>query len=101
MTHRMSEDGATLTVAFTGQINFSANIEFRDLLAEIVEKRPQRVVFDLSDLAAVDSVGLGLLYIANEEVAAMGAKLILAHPRDRVARLLELTESAQIFEILH
>jgi anti-anti-sigma factor len=100
MSYRFSEQSGTVTVTFTGQMNFTVNVEFRELLANIVEKRPQAVVFDLSELTMIDSVGLGLLYIAQEDIAAVGAKLSLARPRDKVARLLELTEASKTFEII-
>lgn len=101
MSYRLSEQSGTVTVTFTGQMNFTVNVEFRELLANIVAKKPQNVVFDLSELTMIDSVGLGLLYIAQEDIAGIGAKLCLANPRDKVARLLELTEASKTFEIVH
>jgi anti-anti-sigma factor len=100
MSYRFSEQSGVVTVVFSGVMNFTVNVEFRELLATIIEKRPQRVVFDLSELTMIDSVGLGLLYIAQEDIAAVGAKLCLARPQGKVARLLELTEAAKTFEII-
>ena len=73
--------------------------EFQIMLEELVGRKTRRVVFDLSSLNHIDSVGLGLLYIAQEDLAGQGAKLSLASPQDAVYRLLELTEANKTFEI--
>jgi anti-anti-sigma factor len=101
MSYRFSEQAGEVTITFTGLMNFTVNVEFRELLTTIMERKPTRVVFDLSELTMIDSVGLGLLYIAQEDIASVGAKLCLARPKDKVARLLELTEAAKTFEIVN
>lgn len=100
MDYRLSETGGVVTVALAGSLNFAVNENFQSLLAKAVAAKPRRVVFDLSGLKAIDSVGLGLLYIAQEDLSAIGAKLALASPREAVARLLELTEADKTFEII-
>lgn len=100
MKYRTSESNGVLRVALEGQLNFAANEEFQGLLDQLVKAAPRQVILEMGALTGIDSVGLGLLYIAQEDLGGVGAKLTLASPKDNVARLLELTEAAKTFEII-
>lgn len=80
-----------------GQLDFSANDSFEHLLDGLKVDKPQRLVFDLTGLTSIDSVGLGLLYIASEDLA--GVPVVLRHPQGYVARLLDLTDAKKMFQI--
>lgn len=100
MDCQFSEQGGATHVALNGQLNFAANEDFQLVVERISKIRGGRVVFDLSGISHIDSVGLGLLYIAHEELAAVGSHLTLTRPRDAVLRMLELTEADETFEIV-
>lgn len=100
MQYQTSESNGVLRVSLEGQLNFAANEEFQGLLDNLVKASPRQVILDMGRLTGIDSVGLGLLYIAQEDLSGVGAKLTLASPRDNVARLLELTEASKTFEIV-
>jgi len=100
MDYTLSEQGGETHVALTGQLNFAANEDFQTVVERISKIRGARVVFDLSSVSHIDSVGLGLLYIAHEELAAIGSRLTLFKPRNTVLRMLELTEADETFDIV-
>ena len=100
MKHKTTNNNGAVQVSIEGALNFAANEDFHVLLDSVVNLAPRSVVFNLSAVSGIDSVGLGLLYIAQEDLAAINAKLSLAAPRDGVLRLLELTEANKTFEIL-
>jgi anti-anti-sigma factor len=100
MDYRFSEQGGVTHVTLTGQLNFAANEDFQAIVERIAKIRGSKVVFDLANLSHIDSVGLGLLYIAHEELAAVGSSLSLLHPRDTVLRMLQLTEANETFDII-
>ncbi|MFD2233637.1 STAS domain-containing protein [Phaeospirillum tilakii] len=100
MDYRFSEQGGVTHVALAGQLNFAANEDFQAIVERVTKLRGAKVVFDLSGLSHIDSVGLGLLYIAHEELASVNSKLVLQHPRDTVLRMLQLTEADETFEII-
>ena len=100
MNYRITDSNGIVQVAMEGALNFAANEEFQGLLETLVKMTPGRVVFNLAGLTSIDSVGLGLFYIAHEDLLAIKAKVVLASPRDNVARLLELTEANKTFEIV-
>lgn len=99
MQYRVARDGRAITVALNGQLDLDANEKFAAMLRDLEGIGTAQVVFDLSGLTHMDSVGLGLLYIAQEELDRGGNRLALSMPSGPVKRLLELTESGQTFEI--
>ncbi len=99
MQFSLRDDGASVHVALEGQLNFAANEDFQGLLAQLTPHRNKSIIFDMTALSHIDSVGLGLLYIAREDVGDAGSTIILAHPRDNVLRMLQLTEAHKTFEI--
>lgn len=99
MQYKIREEGATVHVSLDGQLNFAANEDFQSLLIKLTSAKNRQVVFDMSGLSHIDSVGLGLLYIAREDLTDAGSSICLAHPRETVFRMLELTEAQKTFEI--
>ncbi len=99
MQFKVKEEGANVHVSLEGQLNFAANEDFRGLLTQLAGWKNKKIIFEMSGLSHIDSVGLGLLYIAGEDMAEAGSSIMLTHPRDNVFRMLELTEAHKTFEI--
>lgn len=99
MEYNLTRHGEGATVALAGQLNFACNEAFADLLRDLGGIGRGEVAFDLSRLSHIDSVGLGLLYVAREQLAGGGASMFLLSPRGGVKRLLELTEAGDTFDI--
>jgi len=97
--YRLVDEGDGLTVALEGRLDFAAERQFQELLADLVVSHKRRILFDLSGLSHIDSVGLGLLYIAREDLGNVNIALALLRPRETVLRMLELTETTKIFAI--
>ena len=55
---------------------------------------------DLTDVGFMDSTGLRSLFRLHDIATAHGGRLRLLHPSDRLMRLLELTDTADQFEIV-
>ena len=99
MNYRLDTTADGVTVSLEGLLNYAANQDFVTLLQELGEIGAGQVVFDLSALRHIDSVGLGMLYIAKEQLAGKGASICLSSPQPNVKRMLELTEAGDVFEI--
>lgn len=97
MEYKVQNDGSTALVTLEGQLDFSANDTFEKLLDVLKSNPPSTLIFDLTGLSTIDSVGLGLLYIASEDLS--GVPVILRNPQGYVARLLDLTDAAKMFQI--
>ena len=96
---RIEDDGAQEIVHLDGQLNFPANEFFEDLIQKLIAKGRKKIVFDLSKVTHIDSVGLGLLYSVKEDLGAVSSVLHLKSPQGMVLRLLELTDAHKSFEI--
>jgi len=62
-------------------------------------RRERFLVFDLSDVEAVDSAGLGELVAILTLARTTGCSIRLANPRPRVRQLLDITKLSSVFEI--
>jgi len=100
MNFQIEEDRNGVCVHMAGDLNFAANAEFKAVLDKLGHVAGRSVTFDLAKVPHIDSVGLGLLYIAKEEVVAAGTKIRLRSPQANVMKLLKLTDADADFEIL-
>ena len=67
------------------------------MLDTIKTRNPRKVVFDLGGVSSLDSVGLGLLFIAREEFTDIQCPFSLRKASGSVARLLALTNAKMSF----
>lgn len=99
MKYVITGDAGCLTVRIDGVLNFSVNEDFQNLLRELLARKPAQVVFDFANVPSVDSVGLGLLYIAHEDLSGLGSKCSIINPQQSVIRLLQLTQADRLFAV--
>jgi anti-anti-sigma factor len=91
-------DDETLSVALAGEFDAGSVDEFRAAVqGESVLWR--RLLLDMSDLAFMDSTGLGALVRLNQRARELGLELLLVRPSPPVVRLLELTGLEQQFAV--
>lgn len=99
MKYTSSESAGALIVNITGILDFSCNEEFEVMLDSLKASKPRKVVIDLSGVSSLDSVGLGLLFIAKEEFTDIQCQFSLRRPQGAVARLLNLSNARMTFSI--
>lgn len=94
------ESGAQL-FHFHGRITFGRETEAcRQTLKSLLSRGKRNIVFDLSDVEAVDSAGIGFLVSCLTTVRNEGGHLRLAQPQQRVDYVLGITKLYTVFEIL-
>lgn len=96
MEYRIDKDGSNVTVVFTGDITFSENVSFRQILKELAESEIQNCTFDLENVGMVDSAGLGMFLIAKEQADTSGWKLTVSGAQGHVASMLKLTKLSDL-----
>jgi anti-sigma B factor antagonist len=99
MDIQVTTAGSDVVVRFDGRFDFTAGEVFRSALGRVRDQTGTVVVFDFSKLTHVDSVGLGLLLAAKDELGGFGKRACVQSPNANVMRLLELTGADTIFEI--
>jgi anti-anti-sigma factor len=90
--------GDTLRVTLSGELDASAVQAFRAAV-EDSDLPWRRAELDLSDVAFMDSTGLGVLLGLHERAREEGREVVLARPSAPVMRLLELTGLEQRFAL--
>ena len=98
MDYQIKTDGRKAQVVFAGDITFSENVSFRQLLKDISEQNVDSCEFDLSAVDMVDSAGLGMFLIAREQAETSGWKLTVSGAQGHVASMLKLTKLSDLLD---
>ncbi len=99
MIYRIEEVDEDKAIAhITGDITFSENVRFRQLLSDLVEKEVTHCTFDLSEVKMVDSSGLGMFQVAKEQADTSNWTLTVEGASGHVASLLKLTRLNDLLE---
>lgn len=98
MDYRIENNDGNARAIFTGDITFSENVSFRQLLKDLAEQKVQSCVFDLAGVDMVDSAGLGMFLIAREQSETAGWKLSVRGAQGHVASMLKLTKLSDLLE---
>lgn len=96
----INDGDAGLNVRLDGGLDFSASNEFKHRVLRLAAARSKALTFDLAQVSRIDSVGLGLLHIAREEVYGEDCRVRLPSPQGGVMRMLELNEAGADFDIV-
>lgn len=91
-------DGTILVVAQKERLTIDISTDFKHAMAEIVEKRGNRIVLDLSNVEFIDSSGLGALVAVKKSVHPDGS-LTLCGINEQVLSLVKLTQLTKLFNI--
>jgi len=83
----------------SGNLVFASRDSFSRLLGDLARCEGPSVVFDLAALNAIDSVGLGMIHVAFDDLSSKGRVLRVEKPRGMVRQLFELTEAHRHFEV--
>ena len=98
MDYKINNNGGQATVVFSGDITFSENVSFRQLLKDVAEQTVTSCEFDLSGVDMVDSAGLGMFLIAREQADTAGWKLSVTGAQGHVASMLKLTKLSDLLD---
>lgn len=89
----------TVLLALSGELDLSSGPELRAEVDAAATEGASRLVLDLAGTEFMDSSMLKELLRANAELSGAGAQVVLVAPQPPVARLLELTRTAELFTI--
>jgi anti-sigma B factor antagonist len=82
-----------------GEIDLHVSPSVTASLNEMIEKKPERVVVDLSEVTYIDSAGLAALIGAMQRVEGYGGKFMLASLQETVRSIFEISRLDQVFQI--
>ncbi|PWT80019.1 MAG: anti-sigma factor antagonist [Acidobacteria bacterium] len=82
-----------------GEIDLHVSPVITASLNALIEKKPERIVIDLSEVTYIDSAGLAALIQAMQKVEAYGGKFLLASLQETVRSIFEISRLDQVFQI--
>jgi anti-sigma B factor antagonist len=82
-----------------GEIDLHISPRVAVSLAQIIQKKPDRVVVDLSRVTYLDSSGLAVLIEAMQNTEEYGGKFSLAGLQENVRSIFEIARLDQVFRI--
>ena len=83
----------------TGEIDLHVSPAVTQSLNAMTEKKPERIVIDLSRATYIDSAGLAALILAMQKVQAFGGKFFLAGLDETMSSIFETSRLNRIFQI--
>jgi anti-sigma B factor antagonist len=86
-------------LSLKGEIDLHVSPSVTASLNAMVEKKPRRLVVDLSDVTYIDSAGLAALIEAMQKVEGYGGKFLLAGLQETVRSIFEISRLDQVFQI--
>ena len=86
-------------VPLKGEIDLHVSQTVTAELSDLIGKKPERLVVDLSEVSYIDSAGLAALIQAMQKVEADGGKFMLAGLQETVRSIFEISRLDQVFQI--
>jgi anti-sigma B factor antagonist len=91
--------GQDLVIALSGAIDLHHAPHVHQALISACEQRPRRLIIDLTDVAYMDSSGIGTLVEVFRRVNAYQGSLALFGLNQRVRSVFEITRLERFFKI--
>ncbi|MGH8102110.1 MAG: STAS domain-containing protein [Chthoniobacterales bacterium] len=86
-------------IPLEGEIDLHVSPTIAAALTKMLEKKPKRLVVDLSRVSYIDSSGLATLIEAMQNVQEYGGKFALAGLQETVSTIFEIARLDQVFKI--
>jgi anti-anti-sigma factor len=91
--------GDALEILISGRLTYEDHEQFREMITSIDGSPGQRIVFDFSDLAFIDSAGLGMLVVAKDLAAAKAMTVQMRNAKDLVGKLMTLVKFHDVIPV--
>lgn len=96
----MSENGDELLIILKGEIDHHSAVRIRsEIDGRISRIRPRVAVLDLSTIDFMDSSGLGLIMGRYAKMQAIGGRLTVRNPNERIVKIFKLAGLERIVSI--
>ena len=93
-------EGDVLLIRLDGEIDHHGAVGIRSKLDDMIfEKRPKKVILDLSEISFMDSSGLGLIMGRYTLLKDFGGVLTLKNPTQAILKILKLAGMEKVIKI--
>ena len=91
-------DGRT-TVTLKGDIYTEQGDELHQVFTDILDKNPNEVVIDLSDLKSITSSGIGKIVYLYKDLNKKGGKIRIVGVNDTIMQIFRIVKLDKLMEI--
>ncbi len=99
MEFQTRQTGDAIEAHLSGRLEFTDHDRLRDIVALLETPKARRFVVDVSRLDFIDSAGLGMILILQEEAEQKNISMVVRGPRDDVKRSIDLAKIGEIVAI--
>ncbi|MBI3628299.1 MAG: STAS domain-containing protein [Candidatus Rokubacteria bacterium] len=99
MEIEVTQTGGVTLVVPKGDLDMGTADQMKRTLTELIEKGQSKLVMDLTDVAYVDSSGLGALVAAMKRARAVGGNLKLCGLQEDVRSIFEMTRLIKVMAV--
>lgn len=99
MAKKISSASPGSVLPLEGEIDLHVSPRISLLLNEMIARKPERLVVDLSKVTYLDSSGLAVLIEAMQNVEKDGGKFAIVGMQETVRSIFEIARLDQIFRI--
>jgi anti-sigma B factor antagonist len=82
-----------------GEIDLRTSPQLRGTFLDLVDRKPARIILDLSGVSYVDSSGVGTIVELKRRAMRHESRIILVGLQERVRSVFEITRLDKFFEI--
>ena len=86
-------------VPLKGEIDLHVAPTVTAAFNDVIDRKPERLVVDLTDVSYIDSAGLATLIQAMQKVEGYGGKFMLSGLQETVRSIFEISRLDQVFQI--
>jgi len=97
---RLTHDGGRCEAFLSGELDVSTSERLRAELLQLIGDGCRTLVIDMSDLALIDSTGLGVLVGVLKRILQHGGQLVLRSPRPAARKVFDITGLDRVFQIV-
>jgi HptB-dependent secretion and biofilm anti anti-sigma factor len=99
MDYRLSLEDDRSEAALTGRLTFNDFDRMRSLTRDLCRQAGQSVTLQSAGLEFIDSSGLGMLLILEEELRKAGKQMVLRGAHGQVRRVLTVAELGDVLNM--
>lgn len=99
LTTHECDSGLIITFPEQVQLEGDRSHDFKDRIQSVISGKGCRVIVDLTNVALIDSSGLGALISALKALRAKGGDLVLCSMSRQVRTVFEITRLLRVFEV--
>jgi anti-sigma B factor antagonist len=99
LTIDVRHDEACTVIEVSGEIDIETAPQLRSVVTEVTDGPVRRLVFDLSRVAFVDSVGLSVFVLARKKMVLRQGLIGIVAPTRRVVAIFKIAGLDELFRV--